>query len=329
MKPRAVAVRITLALGILAAPLVAGAQQPGKVYRIGILPPGPISPRMHLWDAFRRGLRDLGYVEGQNLTLIIRSPERGPEQLPDLAAELVGLKVDVIVTATGPGILAAKEATKVIPIVMAVVGDPVDSGFITSLARPGANITGLSLISPELAGKRLELLREVVPRVSRVGVLLDPANPANAPQMKQAEVAARSLGVKLQGLEVRSPSDFERAFEAATRARAGALFIPDSALFYTHRTRIVELAAKHRLAAMYGIREFVESGGLISYGASIPDMYRRAATYVDKILKGAKPADLPVEQPTRFELVINLKTAKALGLTIPQSVLIRADQVIQ
>ncbi len=320
---------VVLALALLAAPLPAEAQQAAKVYRIGILPPGPISPRMHLWDAFRQGLRDLGYVEGQNIALIIRSPEEGPDRLPALAAELVGLKVDVIVTAGDSGAQAAKEATMAIPIVIALTADPVDGGLIASLARPGANITGLSLISPELAGKRLELLREVVPWVSRVGVLLQPASQAIALQMKQAELAARSLGVELQGLEVRSPNDFERAFQAAIRARAGALLTLDSVLFYTHRTRIVDLAAKSRLPVMYGIREFVESGGLISYGAKFTDMYRRAATYVDKILNGAKPADLPVEQPTRFELVINLKTAKVLGLTIPQSVLIRADQVIE
>jgi len=320
---------VVVALGILAAPLAADTQPPGKVYRIGILPPGPISPRMHLWEAFRQGLRELGYVEGLNITLIIRSPERGPEQLPDLAAELVGLKVDVIVTATESGVQAAKQATKAIPIVMAVTADPVETGLIASVARPGSNITGLSLIAPELTGKRLELLKEVVPRASRIGVLSVPANLTSPAQMKQAEVAARSLGVKLQALEVRSPNDLESAFQAAIRARAGALFVPDSALFYTHRTRIVELAAKHRLPAIYGIREFVESGGLISYGASIPDSYRRAAAYVDKILKGAKPADLPVEQPTKFELVINLKTAKALGLTFPHSILVRADHVIQ
>ncbi len=320
---------VVLALGILAAPLAAEAQQPAKVYRIGILSPGPISPRMHLWGAFRQGLRDLGYVEGQNLALIIRSPEQGPEQLPGLAAELVDLKVDVIVTATDPAVRVAKEATKAIPIVMANTADPVESGLVSSLARPGANITGLSLISPELAGKRLELLREVVPKVSRVGVLLPSPSPSITPQMKQAEVAARSLGMQLQGLEVRTPNDFERAFQAAIRARAGALLTLDSALLYTHRTRIVDLAAKNRLPAMYGLTGFAEAGGLMSYGANLVHMYRRAATFVDKILKGAKPADLPVEQPTRFELVINLKTAKALGLTIPQSVLVRADQVIR
>ncbi len=326
---RTIQLIIALILGTLAAPLLADAQQPARVYRIGVLPPGPISPRMHLWEAFRQGLRDLGYVEGENISLVIRSPEERPERLPALAAELVGLKVDVIVTATEPGVQAAKEATKAIPIVMAVSLDPVGSGLVSSLARPGANITGLSTITPELAGKRLELLREVAPSASRVGVLSVPTSLVDAAQRKQAEVAARSLGVQLQGLEVRSPNDFERAFQTATRARAGALLTLDSPFFFTHRKRIVDLAAKSRLPAVYGLTEYAEAGGLMAYGASIPDMYRRAATYVDKILKGAKPADLPVEQPTRFKLVVNLKTAKTLGLTIPPSVLIRADQVIQ
>ena len=318
-----------LVLGILAAPLAAHAQQPAKVYRIGILPPGPISPRMTLWEAFRQGLRELGYVEGHNIALVIRSPERGPEQLPDLAADLVRLKVDVIVTAATPAIQAAQRATRTIPIVMAVSADPVETGLVSSLARPGGNTTGLSLLSPELSGKRLELLKAVVPRVSRIAVLFNPTNPASAIQMREAEVAARALGAQLQRLDVRGPDDFAKAFQAATRGQAGALLVLDDPLPFSYRTQIVALASKSRLPAMYGLTGFAEAGGLMSYGANNVDMFRRAAVYVDKILKGAKPADLPVEQPTRFELVVNLKTAKTLGLAIPQSVLIRADQVIQ
>jgi len=319
----------TVALGILAAPLATHAEQAAKVYRIGILPPGPISPRMHLWEAFRQGLRELGYVEGHNIALVIRSPEQGPEQLPDLAAELVRLKVDVIVTAGTVGAQAAQQATRTIPIVMALSADPVETGLVSSLARPGGNTTGLSLISRELSGKRLELLRAVVPRVSRIAVLFDPTDPGGAVQMRETEAAARALGVQLQRLDVRGPGDFEKAFQAATRGRAGALLVFDAALTFSYRTQIVDLASKNRLPAMYGLTGLAEAGGLMSYGANIVDMYRRAAVYVDKILKGAKPADLPVEQPTRFELVINMKTAKTLGLTFPQSILIRADQVIQ
>ena len=319
----------TVALGILAAPLATHAEQAAKVYRIGILPPGPISPRMHLWEAFRQGLRELGYVEGHNIALVIRSPEQGPEQLPDLAAELVRLKVDVIVTAGTVGAQAAQQATRTIPIVMALSADPVETGLVSSLARPGGNTTGLSLISRELSGKRLELLRAVVPRVSRIAVLFDPTDPGGAVQMRETEAAARALGVQLQRLDVRGPGDFEKAFQAATRGRAGALLVFDAALTFSYRTQIVALASKSRLPAMYGLTGLAEAGGLMSYGANIVDMYRRAAVYVDKILKGAKPADLPVEQPTRFELVINMKTAKTLGLTFPQSILIRADQVIQ
>ena len=318
-----------LVLGVLAAPLRAGTQQPPAVYRIGVLPPGPISPRMHLVEAFRQGLGELGYVEGHSFALVIRSPEQAPEQLPDRAAELVRLKVDVIVTASPPAIRAAQPATRTIPIVMAGHPDPVEAGLVVSLARPGGNITGLSIISPELSGKRLELLKAVVPRVSRIAFLFNPTDPGNALQKRETEVAARALVVQLQGLEVHSSNDLERAFQAAIRVRAGALLILDSPLFNTHRTRIVNLAAKNRLPAMYGFRESAEVGGLMAYGPNLPDLWRHAAVFVDKILKGAKPADLPVEQPTRFELVINLRTAKTLGLTIPQSVLIRADQVIQ
>ncbi len=320
---------LTVGLCLLAVPLAAEAQQPAKVYRIGLLLAGPISPRTHLVEAFRQGLGELGYVEGQNFALVIRSAERGAEQLPDRAAELVRLNVDVIVAVTTPAVQAAQHATRKIPIVMVSIADPVATGFVASLVRPGGNTTGFSIISPELSGKRLQLLKEVVPRVSRIAVLFNPTDPGNALQMRETEAAARVLGVQLQALEVRSLNDLETAFQAAIKARAGATFTLDSSLFYTHRTRIVELAAKHRLPTIYGFREFVEAGGLMAYAVNLADMWRRTAVFVDKILKGTKPADLPVEQPTRFELVINLKTAKALGLTIPQSVLIRADQVIQ
>ena len=283
----------------------------------------------HLYGAFRQRLRELGYVDGQNIAFEVRSAEGRAERLPDLAADLVRLKVDVIVAGGTPAPLAAKRATTAIPIVMASAGDPVGSGLVASLARPGGNVTGLSLLVPELGGKRLQLLKEVVPGVSRVAVLWNAANPYPVLVWRQTEAAARALGVHLQSLDVRGPDDLEGAFAAATRGRAGALITVEDPLTFGQRKRIVDFAARARLPAMYGFREFVDAGGLMSYAASLADLSRRAATYVDKILKGAKPADLPVEQPTKFELVINLKTAKALGLTIPPSVLIRADQVIQ
>jgi putative ABC transport system substrate-binding protein len=327
--PGRVGILATLALSIFSTPLVADAQQPGKVPRIGYLGPGSPSTVGHLVEAFRRGLRVLGYVEGQNIAIEYRWAEGRFERLPDLAAELVRLNVDVIVTATTPAIQAAKQATKTIPIVMAVSADPVETGLVASLARPGGNITGLSLLAPEIVGKQLQLLKEAVPKVSRVAVLCNPANLSSAPQLREAEVAARPLGVRLQILEARSPDEFESAFAAMTRERVGSLLVLGDPLFFQQRTRLADLAAKSRVPAMYGVSEHAEAGGLIAYSANVSDVYRRAATYVDKILKGAKPADLPVEQPTTFELVINLKTARALGLTIPQTVLIRADQVIQ
>jgi len=318
-----------LTIFLLASVHLAWAQQPGKVPRIVILPPGPISERVHLWEAFRQGLRKLGYVEGQNIILVFPSGEVKPERLPHLAAELVSLKVDVIVAAAIVAVQAAKEATKTIPIVMPVASDAVETGLVASLARPGGNITGLTLISSQLSGKRLELLKEVVPRLSRLAVLSNPTSAAVPPQMRETEVTARALGVQLQPLEVRGPDDFERVFQAATKERAGALITLDDALLFTQRTRIVKLAAKSRLPAIYGFREFVDAGGLMSYAANTSDMYRRAAAFVDKILKGAKPADLPVEQPTKFEFVINLKAAKQIGLTIPPNVLTRGDKVIK
>jgi putative ABC transport system substrate-binding protein len=315
----------------LAAPLAAEGQQAGKVARIGYLS-GSLAAGPHLPEAFRQGLRDLGYVEGRNVVIEYRDAEGTFERLPALAAELVALKVDVIVAPNTVGTLAAKHATGTLPIVFATAGDPVASGVVTSLARPGGNVTGLSLLAPELVGKCLELLKQAVPGVSRVAVLREPGvvgERLDKDMLKRAEGAARALGVRFEVLEVRGPADFDRAFSDMTRAHAGALTVLGSTMFSTERRRLVDLAAKNRLPAVYPWREFVDAGGLMAYGANIADLYRRAAIYVDKILKGAKPADLPVEQPTKFELVINLKTAKALGLTIPPSLLLRADQVIE
>jgi putative ABC transport system substrate-binding protein len=321
----------TLASGLLAAPLAAEAQQAAKVARIGYLATNlTATPNLH--EAFRQGLRDLGYVEGRNLVIEYRSAEGKLERLPALAAELVSLKVDVIVAPNTVAALAAEQATGTLPIVFAVAADPVASGLVTSLARPGGNVTGLSILAPELVGKRLELLKQTVSGVSRVAVLWQPGamgERIDKDMLKDAEGAARALGVRLQVVEARGPDDFDRAFSEMTRARAGALTVLGSTLFLIERRRLVDLAAKYRLPAVYSWREGVDAGGLMSYGPNFADLHRRAATYVDKILRGAKPADLPVEQPAKFELVINLKTAKALGLTIPPSVLGRADEVIQ
>jgi putative ABC transport system substrate-binding protein len=327
-----VALTVTLGLTLLAMPLAAEAQQAAKIARIGYLATS-LAASPHMQEAFRQGLRDLGYVEGRNVVIEYRDAEGKFERLPALAAELVALKVDVIVAADGtPPALAAKQATKTIPIVFAFAGDPVTSGLVTSLARPGGNVTGLTGLGPELVGKRLELLMQAVPGVSRVAVLWQPGGHGERTDkdaLKGAEVAARALGVRLQVVEARGPADFDRAFSDMTGAHTGALTMLPSAMFFNERRRLVDLAAKNRLPTVFPWREFVDAGGLMAYGAKVADLFRRAATYVDKILKGAKPADLPVEQPTKFELVINLKTAKALGLTIPPSVLGRADEVIQ
>ena len=314
---------------LLAAPLAAEAQPAGKVYRIGVLEPTSMALNAANLDAFRQGLRELGYVEGQNLVIEYRSADGRSERFPDLAAEMVRLKVDVILTRGTPAVMAAKNATRTIPVVMAASGDPVLSGVVSSLARPGGNVTGLSAVVVEVSGKRLELIREVAPGVSRVAALFNMSNPNDALQWKEIETAAPSLRVQLQLLDVRKPSDFAGAFDAAVKGRAGALVVGLDALTWANHRPIVDLAAKHRLPAIYGGREFVNAGGLIAYGVSYPHLYHRAANFVDKILKGAKPADLPVEQPSKFELVINLKTAKTLGLTIPPSLLGRADEVIQ
>jgi len=316
----------------LTAPLAADAQQSRRVFRIGILGNVPLTAPEGalLWGAFIQGLRELGYVEGQNITIEYRSSDGKYERLPDLAADLVRLKVDVIVVPAPQNALAAKNVTRTIPIVMASAGDPVADGLVASLARPGGNITGLSgLVGPEIGGKRLGLLKEAVPTVSRVAFLSNPANPPSAAYLGETKTAARSVKVQLQMLEAREPGEFERAFAAMTRERVDALLVLNDGMFLIHRTQIAVLAAKQRLPTMFGGREYVDAGGLMSYAASGRDNFRRAATYVDKILKGAKPADLPVEQPTKFELVLNLRTAKALGLTIPPSLLQRADEVIQ
>jgi putative tryptophan/tyrosine transport system substrate-binding protein len=328
---RLIGLAVALTLGLCVAPFAGEAQQAANVARIGYLSTNH-GANPHLREAFLQGLRDLGYVEGGNVVIEYRDAEGKPERLPALAAELVGLKVDAIFVGGGTlAALAAMQATRTVPIVFAGVADPVGSGLVTSLARPGGNVTGLSMLSPELVGKCLELLTQAVPGVSRVAVLWRPGalgERTDKDMLKEAEVAARALGVRLQFVEARGPADFDRAFSDMTRARAGALTVLTSNMFFIERRRLVDLAAKHRLPALYQWREGVDAGGLMAYGPNVTDLFRRAATYVDKILRGTKPADLPVQQPTEFELVINLKTAKALGLTIPQSVLLRADHLI-
>jgi putative ABC transport system substrate-binding protein len=316
---------------LVAAPLAAEAQPAAKVARIGFLSPN-LAANPHLQEAFRQGLHDLGYVEGRNLVIEYRDAKGKAERLPALAAELGALKVDVIVAGSTIAALAAKQAIRTLPIVFAAAGDPVKSGLVPSLARQGGNVTGLSLLAPELVGKRLELLKQAVPEVSRVAGLWEPGafgEGTDEDTLKGADVAARALGVRLQFVEARGPADFDRAFSDMTKVRAEALTVLPSGMFIGQRRRLVDLAAKNRLPAVYQSRESVDAGGLMSYGPNFADLFRRAATYVDKILKGAKPADLPIEQPTKFELVINLKTAQALGLTIPPSVLGRADEIIQ
>ena len=313
-------------VGVLAAPLAAEAQEAGKFARIGVLNSG--SPPAPFVESFKQGLRELGYVDGRNVSIEYRWAEGRDERLPGLAADLVRLKVDVIV-ASSQAAVAAKHATTAIPIVMPIITDPVRLGLVASLARPGGNATGFATQNDELPGKWMELVKETLPKVSRVAVLFQPTYDGGV-QLKASEAAARSLGVRLQALKVERPDDFVTAFAEMQKNRAEALIVSSSGLFYVHRTRLVEFAAKHQLPTIYHQSEFVvSSGGLMSYGPDFHDLFRRSATYVDKILKGAKPGDLPVQQPTKFELVINLKTAKALGLTIPQSLLQRADEVIQ
>ncbi|HKZ05669.1 MAG TPA: ABC transporter substrate-binding protein [Methylomirabilota bacterium] len=315
---------------MLATPRAAQAQQADKAPRIGWLSATSPADRPLLIDAFRQRLRELGWVEGQNIAIDYRYAEDRDDRLPDLAAELVRLKVDVIVSFGTQGVTAAKKATGTIPIVMIAVRDPVGTGLIASLARPGGNLTGVSgYAGLEIVAKQLELLKETVPKLRRVAVLSNPANAYHRLAIREANVAARSLGVQLQLLEARGPNEFDAAFAAMAKERAGGLLVLSDVMFNAHRTRLAELAARSRLPAAYAVRESVEAGGLMSYGPSFLDLHRRSAAYVDKILKGAKPADLPVEQPTQFELVINLKTAKALGLTMPPSLLRQADEVIE
>jgi putative ABC transport system substrate-binding protein len=308
---------------------VATAQQPTKVPRIGFLLATSPSANAARYEAFRQGLRELGYVEGKNIVIDRRFAEGKLDRLPSLAAELVRLNVDVIVTTGGISTRAAKEATVTIPIVMVQDNDPVANGFVASLARPGGNITGLATLAPELSGKRLELLKEIVPRLSRVAVFGTSINPGNAQSLKEIQLAAGAFKVQLQYLDVLEPKDIETAFRAATKGRADAVIVLVSSVLNSHRTQVVEHAVKDRLPVIYPFLEFVEAGGLMTYGVNFTDLYRRAATYVDKILKGRTPADLPVEQPMKFEFVINLKAAKQIGLTIPPNVLVRADRVIK
>jgi putative ABC transport system substrate-binding protein len=313
---------------ILAAIHLAEAQQVGKVPRIGILMPGSSAfPTSARYDSFRQGLRELGYIEGKNIFIEIRYAEGKQDRLSDIATELVKLKVDVIVTSTRPGVLTAKNATSAIPIVFAAVGDPVRAGLVSSLARPGENITGLSILNLELLGKRLELLKETFPKITKVAYFRD----ATAPGTGSAELhaTASALGLQLQSLEVRSAKDFDSACEARFKERAQALTTSAGPVISINQQRIVAFAVKNRLPAIYPYSEVIDAGGLMFYGVSFSDLFRRAATYVDKILKGAKPADLPVEQPKKFEFVINLKAAKQIGLTIPPNVLARADRVIK
>jgi putative ABC transport system substrate-binding protein len=321
---------VTLLLSLLAAPLVAAAQPLMHVHRIGALSGQSTTPGQSPFvEVFLDGMRTLGYVEGQNLVLEYRGVAGQFERFPALAAELVRLRVEVIVAQGTPAALAAKDATTTIPIVMVGVGDPVGSGLVASLARPGSNLTGVSLQAPELIGKQLEFLKDVLPTVSRVAVLWNPANPAHALMVREVDVEGQRLGVELHRVEARDPETFDSAFASMTSVHAGALLVLADNIFFEHRRRLAELAITSRLPTMHQAREHVEAGGLISYWASVTDGWRRGATYTDKILKGAKPADLPVEQPTKFELAINLKTAEALGITIPPTLLLQADKVIK
>jgi len=326
---KAAVLSILSAVVLLAVAVIAEAQQPKKVPRIGYLTASTPVAQLPGTEALREGLREFGYVEGQNIAIEFRYAEEKPERLPSLAAEMVRLKVDVIVTGGPTATRTAKETTNTVPIVMSQDSDPVGNGFVASLARPGGNITGLATLSPELSGKRLELLKEIVPKLNRVAVLGTSTNPGNAQGLKETELAAKAFRVQLQYLDVRDPKDIEIAFREASREQADAVLVLGGPVVLPQRTKVAELAVKNRLPAIYNRPEFVEAGGLVSYSASYTDMSRRAATYVDKILKGAKPADLPVEQPTKFEFIINLKAAKQIGLTIPPNVLARADKVIK
>jgi len=329
MSRRTLVTAVLLLAAAAGCPPVDAAQAP-KIAKIGLLNPSTPAAAAHLTEAFRQGLRELGYVEGKTFVLETRYGEARAERLPELARELVGLKMDVIVASSDSAIAAVAQQTQTIPIVMAISTDPVGARLVASLARPGGNVTGFSTMSPELSGKRLELLREAVPGLSRVAFIWNPEIAGNRLELNEAEAAARSLRLQLQLVEVRRSADINPAFSAVTKGRAEALILawPNPALF-SNRHQLQSFAQSNRLPSMYGTRDFVDAGGLMSYGPNTADNFRRAAVYVDKILKGTKPADLPVEQPTRFELVINMKTAKALGITFPQTILIRADHLIQ
>jgi len=318
---------VMLIVAALAAPLAAEAQAEGKVYRIGWLHPQPL-PKPWL-AGFDQGLREFGYVEGKDLVIERRWGDGDFDRLPAMAAELVRLKVDVLISGNSRALRELQKATRTIPIVMLGAGDPLGAGLVASLARPGGNITGLSQLAPELSGKRLELLKEVVPNLARVTMLSNPGNPSVVIGLQETRAAAKILGLTLHSLDVRKPDELDPALATIARGRPDALVLPIDSMIHEQRTRIAEFAVKHGLPSIGVYREFVEAGGLMVYGASIPDIFRRSVGYIDKILKGAKPTDLPVEQPTKYELVINLNTAKALGLTIPPSVLARADEVIE
>lgn len=319
---------IAMALAILIFTPPVAAQQ-AKVYRIGFISPASSSAMAARDEAFRQGLHALGYIVGQNITIEYRWADGKAERLPGFAAELVDLKLDIIVTHGGEATRAVQQVSTTVPIVIAAADDPLASGLVASLARPGGNTTGLSILTPDLTGKRLQLLKEILPRLTRVGVLWNPGNPISEPELRKADVAAASLGLQLQSLGVRDPREFASAFSSMKKERADALFLLSDAMFFGRRKEIVDLAASNRLPLVAHLREFADAGGLMTYGPNVLELHRRAATYVDRILKGAKPADLPVEQPVKFDLVINLKAARALGITVPASLLGRADHVIE
>ena len=320
----------TLAGGLLAAPLAAEAQQPAKMAKIGYLEFGSAGPGAPQFEAFRQGLRELGWIEGRNIAIVVRSAEGNENRLPELAVDLVKLKVDLIFASTTPAALAAKQVVTRTPIVIGFVADPVGSGLVASLASPGGNITGWThLAGLELNAKRLEIITQAVPGAVQVGALWNPANPIHGPGLKEVEAAALRLNVELHAVGVRDPIELERAFAVLAQEGVQALTVPPDGMFLARQSQIIGLAAKYRIPTMYGVTEVTKAGGLMAYGTNLLEMYRRGALFVEKILRGAKPGDLAVEQPTKFELVINLKTAKVLGLTIPQSLLLRADQVIE
>jgi putative ABC transport system substrate-binding protein len=326
---RRTALTLALTLGLLTAGRSGEAQAPTRLWRIGFLAGASRETTTLYLATFIQALRDLGYVDGRNITIDTRYADGRPDRLPGLAAELIALKPDLMVTSSTPAAVAAKETTRTIPIVMTTVGEPVQVKLVESLARPGGNVTGLSLIAPELAAKRLDLLKQALPKLSRVTVLWNSSNAGMQARFSETQAAATALGIRLQSVSVHGPDDFEPVFTALAHDRPDALFVLADPVTTNNRQRAIEFAARYRVPAIYELRQFVESGGLMSYGVDMPDHYRRAAVYVDKILKGARPADLPVEQPTKFELLINSRTASALGVTIPEALLIRADEVLR